>query len=305
MAAPLESSGHPPQGDQPTIWRAPSQETAPTTRYNGRWATSSLVCVPAALRECRGRTRAGKPPRATGAARERATPRGRPSQGTAGSIPRTGGHQPKDWQALFFNKKRLNDFTKLLEADVSEVVCGVLFWFGGLVFLRLFYAPGVFFFSFVSASSFDWHGADYALAVVHTLVLVGMSVSVCRDASLQLHAELWELMVMIDMSARTPRRCSGIQWLTFVSRLREESVGSPVLPGRLYSSLCNQTRTLSWTGRVAMEIVFRSLRSDKDTLLDQPCCQGDCVPAFTIRHGSLLHEESLMQLFLFGGTGAD
>ena len=83
-----------------------------------------LVHVPAALRECRGRTRAGNP-------------RGRPSQGTAGSIPRTGGHQPKDWQALFFNKKRLNDLTKLLEADVSEVVCGVLFWFGGLVFLRL------------------------------------------------------------------------------------------------------------------------------------------------------------------------
>ena len=66
------------------------------------------------------------------------TPRGRPSQGTAGSIPRTGGHQPKDWQALFFNKKRLNDLTKLLEAGVSEVVCGVLFRFGGLVFLCLF-----------------------------------------------------------------------------------------------------------------------------------------------------------------------
>ena len=65
-------------------------------------------------------------------------PRGRPSQGTAGSILRTGGHQPKDWQALFFNKKRLNELTKLLEADVSEVVCGVLFWCGGLVFLCLF-----------------------------------------------------------------------------------------------------------------------------------------------------------------------
>ena len=64
--------------------------------------TSSIV-------ECWGRTRAGNT-------------RGRPSQGTAGSIPRTGGHQPKDWQALFFNKKRLNDSTKLLEADVSEFV---------------------------------------------------------------------------------------------------------------------------------------------------------------------------------------
>ena len=115
-----------------------------------------------------------------------------------------------------------------------------------------------------------------------------MSVSVCRDASLQFHAELWELMVMIGDPV-----------------VDACDVGSPVLPGRLYSSPCSQTRTLSWTSRVAMEIVFRSLRSDKDALLDQPCGQGDCVPASTIRHGSLLHEESLMQLFLFGGTRAD
>ena len=80
MAAPLESSGHPPQGDQPTIWRAPSQETAPTTRYNGRWATSSLVCVPAALRACR----------VLGLNAQTGTPRGRPSRGTAGTNPRTG-----------------------------------------------------------------------------------------------------------------------------------------------------------------------------------------------------------------------
>ena len=53
--------------------------------------------------------------------------------GTAGSIPRTGGHQPKDWQALFFCKKRLNDLTKLLEDDVGEFF---LVW--GLVFLRPF-----------------------------------------------------------------------------------------------------------------------------------------------------------------------
>ena len=143
----------------------------------------------------------------------------------------------------------------------------------------------------------------------HTLVLVGMSVSVCRDASLQFHAELWELMVMIGNPV-----------------VDACDVGSPVLPGRLFSSLCNQTRTLCWTSRVAREIVlqplqsdtdalldqpccheivFRSLRSDKDALLDQPCGQGDCVPASTIRHGSLLHEERLMQLFLFGGTRAD
>ena len=182
-----------------------------------------------------------------------------------------------------------------------EFYSGLVAWY----FCALFYVPRVFFFSFVPASSFDWHGADCAMAVVHTLVLVGMSVSVCRDATLQFDAGLWELIVIIDMSARTARRCSGIQWLTLVSRLREESVGSPVLPGRLYSSLCNQTRTLCWTSRVAMEIAFHSLRSDKDALLDLPCCQGDCVSAFTIKHGSLLHEESLMQLFLFGGRRAD
>ena len=48
------------------------------------------------------------------------------------------GHQPKDWQALFFNKEWPNDLSKLLEVGVSELVLGVLFWFGGLVFLHLF-----------------------------------------------------------------------------------------------------------------------------------------------------------------------
>ena len=42
---------------------------------------------------------------------KRAPPRGRPSRGTAGTNPKTGGRQPKDWQALPFNKKRLNDLT--------------------------------------------------------------------------------------------------------------------------------------------------------------------------------------------------
>ena len=83
MAVPLGTGVYPPQGDQPSDWRAPSQETA-------------------------------------------------------GSNPRTGGHQPKDWQAIFFNRKRFDGLSKLLLADVSEVVCGVLFWFGGLAFLRLF-----------------------------------------------------------------------------------------------------------------------------------------------------------------------
>ena len=131
----------------------------------------------------------------------------------------------------------------------------ILVWRLG-IFASLFYAPGVFFFSFVSASSFDWHGADYALAVVHTLVLVGMSVSVCRDASLQFHAELWELMVMI---------------------------GDPVVDA------CEPVaRRECWITRVARETVFQPLQSDTDALLDQPCCQGGCTPALAIRHGRSL-----------------
>ena len=131
MAVPLATSGHHPQGDQPTNWRAPTQETALTTGIPTRCAWYGGVVTGA-----RTRGVAGMPGRWS--SHKAGTPRGRPSQGTAGSIPWTGGHQSKDWQALFFNKKRLNDLTKLLEADVSEVVCGVPSWFGGLVFLRLF-----------------------------------------------------------------------------------------------------------------------------------------------------------------------
>ena len=109
----------------------------------------------------------------------------------------------------------------------------------------------------------------------------------------------------------------GIPWLTLVSRLHEESVGSTALPGRLYSSVCNQTRTLSWISRVAGEIVFQPLQSDTDALLHEESAMqlflsvGSDVlpetfyPAFPIRHGRSLHEESAMQLFLFGGTRAD
>ena len=98
--------------------------------------------------------------------------------------------------------------------------------------------------------AFDWHGADYALAVVLTLVLVGMSVSVCRDASLQFHAELWELMVMI---------------------------GDPVVDA------CEPVaRRECWITRVARETVFQPLQSDTDALLDQPCCHGDRIPVFAI-----------------------
>ena len=170
---------------------------------------------------------------------------------------------------------------------MSEVVCGVLFWFGGLVyFAPLFYAPGVFFFSFVSASSFDWHGADYALAVVHTLVLVGMSVSVCRDASLQFHAELWELMViqwltLVRPVARTECWITRVARETFpASAIRHgRSVGPAVLPGRLYSSPCNQTRTERARG-IAHPLAsdFRGEGEVAREILDQPCLQRDCVP---------------------------
>ena len=58
----------------------------------------------------------------------------------------------------------------------------------------------------------------------------------------------------------------------------QESIGSPVLPRRLYSSLCNQTQTLCWSSRLAREIVFWPLQSDTDALLNQPCCLGDYIP---------------------------
>ena len=120
MAVPLETSGQHPQG-QPTIWRAPSQETAPTTRCNGRWATSSLVCVPAALRECW----------VPGLHGQTGTPRGRPSRGTAGTNPKTGGHQPKDWQALPFNTVGDHEFFLAFGKCVSEIVRGS-FWYVGI-----------------------------------------------------------------------------------------------------------------------------------------------------------------------------
>ena len=53
--------------------------------------------------------------------RKAGTPRGRPSRGTAGSIPRTGGHQPKDWQALFFNYVGYREFFLVFSEYVSEV----------------------------------------------------------------------------------------------------------------------------------------------------------------------------------------
>ena len=97
------------------------KKTAPTTRCNGRWATSSLVCVPAALRECR----------VPGLHGQAGTPRGRPSRGTAGTNPKTGGHQPKDWQALPFNTVGDHEFFLAFGKCVSEIVRGS-FWYVGI-----------------------------------------------------------------------------------------------------------------------------------------------------------------------------
>ena len=89
---------------------------------------SLLVHVPAALRECRAH---GPHTRRAPPAGDRPKERRAPSLGLEGTNPRTG-------RRYFLNKKRLNDLTKLLEDDVSEVVWRVPFWFGGLVFLCLF-----------------------------------------------------------------------------------------------------------------------------------------------------------------------
>ena len=51
-------------------------------------------------------------------------PRGRPSRGTAGTNPKTGGHQPKDWQALPFNTVGDHEFFQDFGDCVFEVVCG-------------------------------------------------------------------------------------------------------------------------------------------------------------------------------------
>ena len=241
MAVPLGTGGHLPQGDQPSDWRAPSplvrQVHPPDARCTMAdqprryWCTYQQHYVSAGSGVTGARTsgiagmpgphESGQPP-----AGDRPKERRAPSPGLEGTNPRTG------WR--FFLKKRSTTLPNCLMLTCPTSYVELFSGLGCLVFLRLFYAPGVFF-SFVSASSFDWHG-------VHTLVLVGMSVSVCRDASLQFHAELWELMVMIDMSARTARRCSGIQC-------------DPV------------ARRECWTTRVARETVFQPLQSDTEA-----CC---------------------------------
>ena len=65
-----------------------------------------------------------------------------------------------------------------------------------------------------------------------------------------------------DRHVRTGLR-SRIQWLTLVSRLREESVGSPVLPGRLYSKpLQSDTDALLGLAVLPGRLYSRPLQSD-------------------------------------------
>ena len=86
VAVPLET-GDPWRGDQPTDWRAPSQETTLTMGihaecawYVGWWATFVTGARTSGIAGMLGSwssLKGGPPPRATG--------------------PRSGGHQPKDW----------------------------------------------------------------------------------------------------------------------------------------------------------------------------------------------------------------
>ena len=55
---------------------------------------------------------------------KRAPPAGRPSRATAGTNPKTGGHQPKDWQALPFNDAGDLEFFLAFSKCVSKVVRG-------------------------------------------------------------------------------------------------------------------------------------------------------------------------------------
>ena len=122
--------------------------------YDGCWATSLLVHVLAALRECRDR----------GLHAQTGTPRGRPSRGTAGSNPRTGGHQPKDWQAFFFFLTRSGSTVcptcSWLTCPKSyvEFYSGLGAWYSSAYLCT----PGFFlFFSLVSASSFCVFGGGF------------------------------------------------------------------------------------------------------------------------------------------------
>ena len=99
-----------------------------------------------------------------------------------------------------------------------------------------------------------WHSAHYTLVVVLTLVLDGMSVPVCRNASLQFHAELSELVVMIDTSERTAE--SGNE--------KDRDVGGTAL---LISSVFMYPRPEDFNGSLQQQC----FSPDADCCLE-PCC---------------------------------
>ena len=123
MAVPLATSEHPPQGDQPTYWRAPSQETAVTTGIPpaARGTVASLlVHVPAALRECRAH---GPHIRRTPPAGDRPEERRAPTQRLEGTNPRTGRRY-----LLTLSVTTSSSWTSAIACSRSFVA--VVFWLG-------------------------------------------------------------------------------------------------------------------------------------------------------------------------------
>ena len=144
------------------------------------------------------------------------------------TVPRNGGLQPKDWRAPTQGLAGAIFLTRS-----GSTTCPNCSWLtcprtpGGWYLASCVYSciPGFLLFSLAhgvpsrltlgfagsfNRLAFNGHSADSTLAVVLTLVLVGMPVSVCRNASLQFHAELSELMVMLDICERTAK--SGNEW---------------------------------------------------------------------------------------------
>ena len=95
-------------------------------------------------------------------------PCGRPSRGTAGTNPKTGGHQPKVWQALLFNTVGDHEFFLAFGKCVSEVVRGsfILVWVYVGIGHRVPVVLSCSTLRFSFRSLFFWRCASYVLATV-------------------------------------------------------------------------------------------------------------------------------------------
>ena len=130
-----------------------SETTLSAKTQGGRWTVrlthvlqgGSNVSLPSVQQDCGGSGGHGSAPGGAltprwvwalrgGRVAVPLTPRGRPSRGTAGTNPKTGGHQPKDWQALPFNTVGDREFFPDFGECVSEVVRGssILVWVLGM-----------------------------------------------------------------------------------------------------------------------------------------------------------------------------